>query len=141
MNLKSQHVGVALTALLTVPAAATAQSLTPGLYEYTMKMSMAGAPPLPAQTMRHCVTPKDVEANKAFQMPQDNSTDCQIKNHTQSGGQFSYVMSCTKPQKMESVVKGSYTANSITMDMTATVAGAPGPMMQNISAKRVGDCK
>lgn len=126
--------------LLTMTLPVAAQNLTPGLYEYTIKMNMAGAPAMPTQTVRHCLSPKDVEANKAFQMPQDKGTDCQIKNQTQSGGQFSYVMACTKPQKMDSTVKGTYTPTSMNMDMTMTMDGR-GSMTQNITAKRVGDCK
>jgi hypothetical protein len=74
-------------------------------------------------------------------MPASKDSDCQIKDLTQSGGQFSYKMACTKPQKMEGTAKGSHSASGMTMDMTMTMAGMPGPMTQSISARRVGDCK
>ena len=59
---------------------------------------------------------------------------------SQSGGQFSYKMSCTKPQKLDGAVKGTFTATGMTMDMTMSMPD-DGPMTQTITAKRIGDCK
>ena len=129
---------------LTAAAAGATGTLTPGLYEYTMKMNMPGMPNtsnMPAQTMQRCITAKDVEGNKAFEMPAERNSDCQIKDMVQSGGQFSYRMSCTKPQRLDGNVKGTITATSMAMEMTMSMPEMPGPMTQNISAKRIGDCK
>ncbi len=120
-------------------AAYSQQVMTPGLYEYSMKVSMPGGPGMPPQTSQHCVTGK--EGTKAYEMPQQPNTDCKVTDRSESGGQFTYKVSCTKPQKMESNVKGSFTATSMAMDMTTTMPGMPGPMTQNITAKRIGDCK
>jgi Protein of unknown function (DUF3617) len=132
---------IALHALPVPLHAAGAAGLNPGLYEYTIKMSMPGMPEMPMQSTQRCLTNKDVEGNKSFEMPQERGSDCQVRNQTQSGSQFAYVITCTKPQKMDGAVKGSFTPTSMTMDMTMTMAGAPGPMTQSISAKRLGDCK
>jgi hypothetical protein len=125
---------------LASPLAAQA-AMSPGLFEYTIKMNMPGAPSMPTQSMQQCLTAKDVAGNKAFEMPANKDSDCQIKDLTQSGGQFSYKMACTKPQKLEGSAKGSHSATGMTMDMTMTMAGMPGPMTQSITARRVGDCK
>ena len=71
----------------------------------------------------------------------NKDSDCQIKDLTQSSGQFSYKMACTKPQKMDGIAKGSQSSTGMTMDMTMTMAGMPGPMTQSITARRIGDCK
>ena len=85
-----------------LPAADAASTLTPGLYEYTMKMSMPGMPAnMPPQTSQRCLTAKDVSGNKAFEMPMERNSDCQVRDLTQSGAQFSYKVSCTKPQKLD----------------------------------------
>src|SRR5687768_17771339 len=128
-------------ALALASPLASHAAMSPGLYEYTIKMNMPGAPAMPTQSMQQCLTAKDVAGNKAFEMPASKDSDCQIRDLTQSGGQFSYKMACTKPQKMDGSAKGSHSATGMTMDMTMTMAGMPGPMTQSISARRVGDCK
>jgi hypothetical protein len=128
--------------LATTVFAGPAAALNPGLYEYVIKMSMPGAPMnMPTQTTQRCLTAKDVEGNKAMEMPPRPNSDCKILNQVNNGGQFSYRMSCTKPEKLDGDVKGTATATSLNMDMTMNMAGAPGAMTQNITARRIGDCK
>ncbi len=134
----------AATLLPALPLTATAAGLTPGLYEYAVKISMPGMPEvanMPAQTSQRCLSAKDVEGTKGFEMPAERGSDCQIKDLVQSGGQFSYRMACTKPQKVDGAVKGTLTATGMAMDMTMSVADMPGPMTQSITARRIGDCK
>jgi hypothetical protein len=131
----------AVAAALTLPLAAAAQ-MTPGMYEYTIKISIPGGPGnMPPQTSQRCLGAKDLEGNKAYQMPQGPGSDCQVKDLKESGGKFSYTMACTKPQKLDGNVQGSMTPTSMNMDMTMTMEGMPGPMTQSITAKRTGDCK
>ena len=128
--------------LLALPSTLAAAGLTPGLYEYTMKMNMPGAPMnMPAQTSRRCLSSKDIDSNKALEMPPEPNSDCQVRDMTLTGGQYSYKVSCTRPQKLTGNVKGSVTATSMTMDMTMTVPEMPGPMQQTVTARRIGDCK
>lgn len=131
-----------LTMPWALPTAHAASTLTPGMYEYTMKMNMRGAPMnMPPQTSRRCLSPKDVGSNKALEMPPEPNSDCQVKDMVQTGGQYSYKVACTRPQKLTGNVKGSVTATSMTMDMTMTVPEMPGPIQQTVTARRVGDCK
>ena len=130
-----------LAALALASPLAAQAAMTPGLYEYTIKMNMPGAPAMPTQSLQQCLTAKDVAGTKAFEMPASKDSDCQIRDLTQSGGQFSYKMACTKPQKMDGIAKGSQSSTGMTMDMTMTMAGMPGPMTQSITARRIGDCK
>jgi hypothetical protein len=128
----------ALAALL-LPLSAAAV-MTPGLYEYTVKMNVPGAPAnMPAQTFQRCLGAKDVDGNKAYEMPQGADSDCQIKDLNQSGGQFSYKMYCTKPQKLDGAVKGTVTPTGMTMDMTMNMEGMT--MTQAMTVRRLGDCK
>ena len=139
MKQKSTCLAFSASVMFALPLTLAAAGLTPGQYEYTIKMNMAGMPNMPAQTMKRCLTAKDVSGNKAFEMPADPNSDCQIKDMSQSGGQFSYKMSCTKPQKLDSAVKGTFTATGMTMDMTMPMPD--GTMTQTTTAKRIGDCK
>jgi hypothetical protein len=141
MTILKKNLLFSISALtLAFPLAAAAQ-MKPGMYEYTIKMNMPGGPGnMPTQTMQRCLGKKDLEGNKAYQMPQGQGSDCQIKDMVENAGKFSYKMACTKPQKMDSNVQGSITPTGMNMDMTMTMEGMPGPMTQTITAKRVGDC-
>jgi hypothetical protein len=134
-------VTIAAFALLALPLTAVA-GLTPGLYEYTVKMNMPGMPAnaqgMPPQIVQRCVTAKDI-ASKGYGAPRADS-DCQIQDMKENGGQFSYKIACTKPQKMDGTVKGSLTATTMTMDTTMAMGGH-GTMTQSTTAKRIGDCK
>ena len=141
MTLKSASRVMGASVLLAVPLTLSAAGLSPGLYEYSIKMNMSGMPEMPTQTSQRCLTPKEVEGNKSFEMPPDRNSDCQVRDQTQSGSQFSYTIACTKPQKMDGAVKGTFTATSMSMNMSMTMPGMPGPMTQTITAKRLGDCK
>ena len=127
--------------LYVLPFAVVAAELTPGQYEYTIKMNVPGMPNMPTQTALRCLSAKDVAGNSAFQTPPAPNNDCQVKDMVQAGGQFSYKVSCTKPERLDSTVKGTFTGTSLTMDMTMTTASAPSPMTQTITARRIGDCK
>jgi hypothetical protein len=133
----------ALSALsLATPLTARAAGLTPGMYEYTVKMNMPGMPAgMGAQTFQRCLTAQDVAGTNAYSTARDKNSDCKIKDLRESGSQFSYSMSCTKPEKMEATTKGTVTATSLSMDMTMSMPDAGGTMTQTTTAKRIGDCK
>ena len=136
MSLRLTFLAIALL------SAGSAAALNPGLYEYSMQMNMPGAPAkIPPTTLQRCLTAKDVEGIKAVEMPLMPNSDCKVLNQNINGAQFSYRVSCTKPQKLEGDVKGTVSATSLNMDMTMQIPDAPGPMTQNISARRLGDCK
>lgn len=132
----------ALSALsLAAPLTACAAGLTPGMYEYTVKMNMPGMPAgMGAQTFQRCLTAQDVAGSNAYSTARDKNNDCKIKDLRESGSQISYSMSCTKPQKMEATTKGTVTATSLSMDTTMSMPDH-GTMKQTTAAKRVGDCK
>ena len=132
------HAGALAALLLPLTAAA---AMTPGLYEYTIRMNVPGAPAnIPAQTSQRCLSAADVDGSKSLEMPRAPNSDCQVKDMAESGGQFSYTMACTRPQKIDGAVKGSYTPTGMTIEITMTMDGMPGPMTQSITARRVGDC-
>jgi hypothetical protein len=129
--------------LLVLPlTAAAADAMTPGLYEYTVRMNVPGAPSqIPPQTIQRCLRAADLDTNPGLQMLGGPDSDCKMRDMTQNGGQFAYKVACTKPQKLDGAVKGTTTRTTIAMDMTVTMDGAPGPMSQSINARRIGDCK
>jgi Protein of unknown function (DUF3617) len=125
-----------------LPAAQAASPLTPGLYEYTVKMNMPGMPAdMPPQTSQRCLTAQDAAGSNAYGMPNDKNSDCTVTDMVENGGQFSYKMACTRPQQFSADANGTLTATTIEMNMTMTMPEIPGPITQNLTARRIGDCK
>ncbi len=89
---------------------------------------------MPAQVMQRCLTAKDI-ASKDYGSPPKDS-DCKVRDMNETGGQFSYKIACTKPQKMDGSVKGTLTPTGMTMDMTMSMPDAGGTMTQSTTAKR-----
>ena len=83
----------------------------------------------------------DVEGNKAIEIPPMPDSDCRINDQAVTATQFSYRIACTKPQKLDGDVKGTMSATSLTMNMTMRMPELTGAVTQNISARRIGDCK
>jgi hypothetical protein len=139
MHLRTACTALSAFAFCVLPLVSTAANLTPGMYEYTTTMNMPGMPAgMGTHVSQQCLTQKDIASNNAFNGSRDPNSDCQMKDFSESGNQFSYKMSCTKPQKMDSIVKGTFTSTSMTMDMTMAMNGRP--MSQTTTVKRIGDC-
>ena len=125
--------------LLPAAALAAGQAMQPGMWEYTLKMEMAGMPvAMPPQVFQRCMTQKDVDQGDYASNPREQSK-CEIKNMKQEPGKVSYDVAC----KGEHAVTGHYeftmTPTSMTGGGTMNLAGGQ-TMKQNMSAKRVGDC-
>ena len=139
MKCKSACLAFSVSALIGLPLPAAA--LTPGMYEYTMTMNMPGMEKMPARTHQRCLTASDIASTtKGYGGPSKDDSDCKMSDFSESGGKFSYKMSCTKPEKMDGTIMGTSTATSMTMDMTMSM-GKEGSFKQSTSAKRIGDCK
>jgi len=126
-------------ALLSTAALAADGKMQPGLWEYTMKMEMPGMPfVMPPQTFQRCMTEQDVDKGDYARNPREKS-DCEIKNMKHSAGRVSYDVACKGERPMTGHYEFTMTPTSMTgagnMDMEGQT------MKQNMSAKRVGDCK
>ena len=140
MKRKTTYLIFSASVLFALPLTLAAAGLTPGMYEYTTTMNIPGMPAgMGTHVSQHCLTQKDISSNNAFNSSRDPNSDCQIKDFSERGNQFSYKVSCTKPQKMDGAIKGTFTSTNMTMDMTMAMDG--GSMSQTTTAKRIGDCK
>jgi len=127
--------------------AAHAQEMRPGLWQYTMTMNIPGMPAgagPQSHSVQHCVTPKDVQDKSAFRPKGDDAGKCAISDFRQQGNQFSYTIACKGEMSMTGAVKGSHTADTMTVDMDMKLTPAREGMSsikQSMTAKRIGDCK
>jgi hypothetical protein len=139
---------------LILAAPAAAQTMQPGLWEITSKMTGMDMPSMPAAaakamagrsvTLRHCLKPEDIAKGPERLFGQTNG-ECRFLDHSMKGGKLSSTMQC-KTAAGETLVKssGSYTPTSYTATsrMTTTTKGAPAiTMSSSVTGRRVGDCK
>ena len=133
-----------LIAALTLGIAAglaSAQEMSPGLWELTAEMKMQGMA-MPPNKFTHCYTAKDLAAGKQYGM--DEKSKCSIANMKNVGGNISYDMTCAaEGSKMVGSVKGSMSATAFNFDqkMRMIPDQGMGEMLSTIKGRRLGDCK
>lgn len=140
---------LALVLAASCPVAALAAGATPmrpGLWEITVKMSMAGVPmTLPAHTFKRCVTQKDIDKSQGVPQPHtENGMTCAVKKRERSGNTERYTVLCTGKQG-SMTVNGTTTFDSETayhaeVHTSGTVAGRSLDSTEHVQARRVGDC-
>ncbi len=130
-------VGVALA----MPALAADPK--PGLWEYQIEMQLPGMR-MPAQTVRHCLTAKDLAERKQFTGEAKNN-NCTVSNFKEMGNQVSYDVACdTQMGKMTGSSTGTTMPDGIRLETKMNIAGGPAAMSemtQVVTGRRVGDCK
>jgi len=135
-------VAFAVAAILAATAgAAHAQTMRPGLWEITSQTQMPGMPAgaMPAQTMKHCVTP-EAAAKPEATAPGPATDECMLVSSGTSGNAYRYEMLCKDGTRMkgEQTWKGdSYTGKTV-MEMKDGDEAMTMTVTQ--SAKRIGDC-
>jgi len=126
-----------LAAALLVSAAANAQNLKPGQYEYTTKTEVFGIS-IPVN-FKQCVTEKDVVSNNAY-VNKQGVEGCTPPDVKRNGSEITVKYSCTKP-KMTGEGKGTVTDDTFTMDMKVIQHEMGDNVMKtSLTAKRLGDC-
>lgn len=140
---------LALVVALSLPAAALAAGPTtmkPGLWQLTVKMSMAGLPTaLPARTFKRCITRQDIDKNQGVPKPRtENGMTCTVKKHERSRNTEHYTVACTGKQG-SMTVDGTTTYDSDSayhaeVHTSGTVDGRATDTTEHIQASRVGDC-
>ena len=126
-----------------------------GLYEMTVSMEMSGVQgmpggmKMPAMTVQHCVTQKDIDdgnqkmfGGKNPRAP-DASKDCEMKDFKMSGDTATYRMVCTGKTNMEMDASVTFTPDGYkgTNKMHMDQNGQPMNMTSSFTSKFLGACK
>jgi len=134
-----------VTVLLCGGAHAAAPNMSEGLWEITTQMDMPGMPAgMPPQTVKQCITRKDVE-NPQKLAPQGGpgSDHCQMSNYRMTGNTASWNWTCRGKEEMTG--SGTMTFSGTSYTATTRMSIKHGGQIQNMtmqySGKRVGDCK
>lgn len=136
----------AALALFGAAHAHAAAPISPGEWEYTMKMrmEMKGVPmtmPEMTNTFTSCVTAKD----PTVEPPEMRKVGCKMINKKTKGKVFSYTARCTQDDSVIDMnYRITYTATSMKgeFDQVRKVGGeVQGTAKGTMSGKRVGPCK
>lgn len=131
--------------LLVVPAIAllwsaslqAAETMKPGLWEYSTRMEMPGMPmQMPPAVVQNCLKPEDIAGERAYQP--DNNKDCKIENMKTSGNTVSYDVKCVGTQPANG--RYEFTSTATTMKGKGAMEVQGRTMLMNIEARRLGDC-
>jgi len=131
--------------------------IEPGLWESKVtvaEMNIPGMPPEMADKMkasmaehqreasRHCVTEAEVRKPKEDFFGADKS--CRYEHFTMGGGKIDIAMVCKdEGSTRNTIMKGTYTPTTYSMDMSSTGSGGEGQdmsMKMHVDSKRVGEC-
>lgn len=132
--------------------------MKPGEYEMKITFTELEAPGLPGatkdimaremtkgMTVKNCVTQEQIDNPSADMFGGQGDDTCKLDKFDRSGSSMTVAMTCTPPGglKMVSSMKGSFAAESYTMDIEQKMTGMPTgdmSMKGRVEAKRVGDC-
>lgn len=141
MNTTRQHrstffaaaLAAAVSAAPAVPAFAAPQ-MTPGMWEYTVKVEMPGMN-MPGNTVKQCYTPADV-ADSRKALPVDKH--CDVSDMKTEGNTVSWKMRCGGPQAMSG--SGTMTLEPTRTSGIIKMSTQGMNMTEHIEGKRIGDC-
>ena len=140
----------ALLAVSIFPAtsfagANTLPNMQEGLWEITTKIEISGmSKNLPAHTVQHCVTKKDIEQGRGkIHQPDSRNRNCQVKDYKVKGNKASWSLVCTGSNPMSGNGTVTYNGDSFTggTKMKMGNKGRETEMTQTFSGKRMGECK
>jgi hypothetical protein len=139
--------------MLVAGGAAQAQTVQPGLWESTSKVTAISAPDMPANVTammknrppivsRQCIRPAD--AAKGFQeMFKDKAQNCVVKSNSYVGGVIDVQSQCTAQGRTSTMhMHGPYSpiAYTLTSEMTMNSADMRMKTSMIVSGRRIGPC-
>ena len=136
MNRCEWLVLMAAVSLMLPPAALSAETMKPGLWEITTAMEMPGMPfQPPAQTVRHCYTPQDVR-----EQPVPKDDQCRVTDLKSTGSKVSWKVECTGEMAGKGEGEISYQGDSACEGKSRMQTQGMAVSMK-YKGKRLGDCQ
>ena len=136
-------VTIAIAALSVGPLHA-APNMKEGMWEITTRMEMTGGPgvSMPEQTVRHCMTKKDVEDPRRTTPNAGRDNRCKMTDYKMDGNTASWKMACEGPNATTGSGTITYKGDSYSGHQTMNMSqgGQVMNMKMNYSGRRVGDC-
>lgn len=136
------HRAIALMLLAAASAAHAAGPMRPGLWEITARMQGEGMASAPAQTIKTCISQRDIDASKgAVPGANQGMEGCEVTDLRQDGNKASWKFSCTGRGAMSGTGSISYAADSFVQQTSMKTAGSDKvAVTASTQGRRIGDC-
>ena len=130
------------TTLAFGPACAAGPNMRDGLWEITTKMEMPGRSDvaMPQQTVKQCLTKRDVEDPKRTTPSNAGQSRCKMTDYKLQGNTASWKVACEGQGTGAGTVTYGGDTYSGNQTMNLSAGGQPMSMKMNFSGRRVGDC-
>ena len=123
-------------------ACAAGPSMKDGMWEITTKMEMPGRSDvaMPQQTVKHCLTKKDVEDPKRMTPSVGEQSRCKMTDYKLQGNTATWKMACEGQGSGSGTVTYGGDSYSGTQTMAINAGGQPMNMKMSFSGRRLGEC-
>ena len=131
-------------ALLSAAAHAQAPNIKEGMWEITTKMDMPGMPAgMPPQTIRQCLTKKDIDNPQRMAPTGPKDDRCQVSDYKLQGNTATWNWACKGGDEMRGSGSMTFSGTSYTgvTKMSMNQGGQTHNMTMHYSGRHVGDCK
>lgn len=133
-----------LAATLAAPAHAASPNMREGMWEITTKMEMTGqkGAQMPQQTVRHCLTRKDVEDPRRTTPAAEAGSRCKMTDYKLQGNTANWKMVCEGEGSMTGTGTVTYGGDSYSGSQVMVMKrqGHVMNMKMEYSGRRTGDC-
>lgn len=132
------------TALVCAGALAASPNMRDGMWEITTKMEMTGQKSIqmPQQTVKHCMTKKDVADPKRTTPSAGDASRCKMTDYKLQGNSATWKMACEGEGAMTGTGSVTYSGTSYQGSQTMSIkrGGQVMNMKMDYSGRRIGDC-
>lgn len=129
------------TSLILGTAQAAGPNMREGMWEITSKMDMPGSNvAMPQQTVKHCLTKKDVEDPKRTTPAGGDQNRCKMTDYKLQGNTATWAVACEGQGSGTGTITYSGDSYSGSQTMNMKTSGQAMNMKMNFSGRRIGDC-
>ena len=134
--------GVVAAALAATGADAADSSLTPGLYQIEVRISLPNVQDVAAPLIvTRCLRPDDLESGQAFFVLSDNPLrSCELVDYQATASTAIYRIACAGPNRGSAVAVFDTRVTTYRGTIKMNMGGKNMTMSETQAGKRIGDC-
>jgi hypothetical protein len=132
-----------LAALAATGCNAAGSSLTPGLYQVEVRISLPTVGDVAAPlVVTRCLSPDDLKSGQAFFVLSDNPLKrCELVDYQATAGTAIYRIACAGPNRGSAVAVFDTKATTFRGTIKMNMGGKNMTMSEMQAGKRIGDCR
>lgn len=132
-----------IAALAVTASNAADSSLTPGLYQIEVRISLPNVQDVAAPLVEtRCISSGDVESGQAFFVLSDNPLkSCELVDYEATAGSAIYRIACAGPNRGSAVAVFDTKITTYRGTIKMNLGGKNMTMSETQAGKRIGDCR